>query len=106
VVLIKAPGHTPGSQVVYVRLASGKEYLLIGDIAWAMAGVQQRRQKPPSESKKMLEDRASLARELEWIHSVMTDTSITVVNGHDVQWIDGLIQAGSLKEGLELAVGG
>jgi glyoxylase-like metal-dependent hydrolase (beta-lactamase superfamily II) len=31
-VLIKAPGHTPGSQMVYVRLASGREALFIGDI--------------------------------------------------------------------------
>lgn len=33
VVLIKAPGHTPGSQMVYVRLADGREILLAGDVA-------------------------------------------------------------------------
>jgi glyoxylase-like metal-dependent hydrolase (beta-lactamase superfamily II) len=30
VVLIKAAGHTPGSQMVHVRLASGKEVMLVG----------------------------------------------------------------------------
>jgi len=38
--LIKAPGHTPGSQMVYVALQSGKEVLLSGDVAWHMDGVR------------------------------------------------------------------
>ena len=37
VALIKAPGHTRGSQMIYVRLESGAEYLFIGDIAWNFA---------------------------------------------------------------------
>ena len=32
IVLIKAPGHTPGHQMVYVRLASKRDYLFIGDV--------------------------------------------------------------------------
>ena len=32
--------------MVYVHLASGKEVLLIGDITWAMAGIELQRQKP------------------------------------------------------------
>ena len=33
VALIAAPGHTPGSQMVYVQLAGGQEYLFMGDTA-------------------------------------------------------------------------
>ena len=33
VVLIRTPGHTPGSQMVFVRLANGREYLFAGDTA-------------------------------------------------------------------------
>ena len=33
VVLIRTPGHTPGSQMVYARLADGREYLFAGDTA-------------------------------------------------------------------------
>ena len=33
VVLIAAPGHTPGSQMVYVQLADGQEYIFMGDTA-------------------------------------------------------------------------
>src|SRR5262245_25783530 len=34
IALVKSPGHTPGSQMVFVALESGREYLLIGDAAW------------------------------------------------------------------------
>ena len=32
VVLVSAPGHSPGSQLVYVRLADYREVLLVGDL--------------------------------------------------------------------------
>ena len=31
VVLIQTPGHTPGSQMIYVRMQNGREYLFAGD---------------------------------------------------------------------------
>ena len=34
ITLIKAPGHSPGSQVILLTLASGNEFLFVGDIAW------------------------------------------------------------------------
>lgn len=33
VVIIPAPSHTPGSQMIFVRLTNGREYLFAGDIA-------------------------------------------------------------------------
>jgi glyoxylase-like metal-dependent hydrolase (beta-lactamase superfamily II) len=39
VVLIRAPGHTPGSQMVYVQTANGTEYLFTGDVAWHMRNI-------------------------------------------------------------------
>ena len=102
VVLIKAPGHTPGSQMVYVRLASGKEVLLIGDIAWVLAGVEQRRQKPEAQSARLGEDRAAIQQELEWLHNVMARTSIAVVNSHDDAWIAMRVREGVLEDGLDL----
>ncbi len=33
VVVIPAPSHTPGSQMIFVRLSNGREYLFAGDIA-------------------------------------------------------------------------
>jgi glyoxylase-like metal-dependent hydrolase (beta-lactamase superfamily II) len=100
VVLIKAPGHTPGSQMVYVRRASGKEILLIGDIAWAMAGVEQRRQKPETVSKELGEDRTAIQQQIEWLHNVMAKVSL--INSHDDDSIAALIREGVLKEGFDL----
>jgi len=99
VVLIKAAGHTPGSQMVYVRLAHGKEILLIGDVTWAMAGVEQRRQKPRAASKEMSEDRASIQQQIEWLHSIMA--KVTLANAHDDDSITALIREGTLKDGLD-----
>ena len=48
VVLIKAPGHTPGSQVVYVKLASGREVILSGDVAFHHLGIETEKEKPGS----------------------------------------------------------
>ena len=100
VVLIKAPGHTPGSQMVYVRLASGKEILLIGDVTWAMAGVEQRRQKPEAASKEMSEDRAAIQQQIEWLRSIMA--KVTLANAHDADSVTNLIREGALKDGVDL----
>jgi hypothetical protein len=40
-VLVKAAGHTPGSQMVFVKLADGKEYLFVGDVAWRMDQIRE-----------------------------------------------------------------
>jgi len=45
VVVIPMPGHTPGSQVVYVRRSDGVEYLFLGDIVWNARNLRERRGK-------------------------------------------------------------
>lgn len=100
VVLIKAPGHTPGSQMVYVQLASGKEVLLIGDVTWAMAGIEQQRQKAEGGSKALGEDRAAIQSEIEWLHNVTQKLSL--VNGHDDASIMARVREGVLEDGLDL----
>lgn len=40
VVVMQTPGHTPASQMVYVQLASGREYLLTGDTASLAANFE------------------------------------------------------------------
>src|SRR5258708_13412983 len=43
VVLIKAPGHTPGSQMVYVATADGKDFLFIADVPCSFRNMQPQR---------------------------------------------------------------
>ncbi len=97
VVLIKAPGHTPGSQVVYVKLASGREVILSGDVAWHRVGIETERGKPDSATRH--EDRAAIAGELAWLHQAER-TGVTVVVSHDGDQLDTLARQGILSKGL------
>lgn len=101
-VLLKAPGHTPGSQMVYVRLASGQEVLLVGDIAWFMAGIERRLQKPQAISREMGEDRRALQKQLDWLSGLTKRQNIVLVNCHDAAWLRSLVRRGVLKDDLDL----
>ena len=101
-VLIRAPGHTPGSQMIYVRLASGRELLFIGDIAWMMAGVERRVQKPEAVSRELNEDRDALQQQLDWLSGLTARTGVVLINSHDERWLWALRQRGVLKEDLDL----
>jgi glyoxylase-like metal-dependent hydrolase (beta-lactamase superfamily II) len=102
VVLLKAPGHTPGSQMVYVRLDSGQEVLLVGDIAWFMAGIERRLQKPAAISREMGEDRTALQQQLNWLSGLTQRQHIVLVNCHDDDWLGSLVSRGILKDDLDL----
>ncbi len=64
VVLQKAPGHTPGSQLIYVELQNGTRYLFVGDIAWTEDNVTTGRGRPGIAKLLMKEDRGAVAAEL------------------------------------------
>lgn len=102
VVLLKAPGHTPGSQMVYVHLASNQEVLLVGDISWMMAGIRDGRQKPAAISHDLGEDREALQQQLDWLSGLGERQHIALANCHDAAWLQSLVQQGILKEGLDL----
>jgi glyoxylase-like metal-dependent hydrolase (beta-lactamase superfamily II) len=101
-VLVKAPGHTPGSQMVYVQLASGQELLLVGDIAWFMAGIERRLQKPAAISRELREDRPALQQQLEWLSGLTKRQHIVLVNCHDDAWLESLVSQGILQNDLDL----
>lgn len=101
VVLIKAPGHTPGSQMVYLRTARGQEMVLAGDVAWAMAGVETNRQKPEAVSQRLHEDRALIAPQVAWLHGLAAQ-HVAVVVSHDDASVLGLVRQGVLADGVDL----
>lgn len=103
VVLIKAPGHTPGSQMVYARLSSGREIILTGDIAWLMRGIQDPQQKPDSTSRSLGEDRTAIQMQLEWLRGLAASSQIVILPSHDRAWLDMWRERGVLKEGLDLS---
>jgi glyoxylase-like metal-dependent hydrolase (beta-lactamase superfamily II) len=102
VVLIRAPGHSPGSQFVYVRLADDREVLLVGDLVWMMPGLTMNRQKPQSASDGIKEDRGAIQRELDWVRSLLDAGVIAVTPSHDKSALDALVAKGVLRVGLDL----
>lgn len=70
VVLIRSPGHTPGSQLVYVQRADGVEFLLLGDVAWSERNVDVVRERPRLVTLVLGEDRAAVLRELSALHEL------------------------------------
>jgi glyoxylase-like metal-dependent hydrolase (beta-lactamase superfamily II) len=94
IVLIKAPGHTPGHQMVYVRLDSGREYLFIGDVAWTLAGVAETKLKPAATMRRINEYAPAIMHELRWIKDVMDKEKLIVIPSHD----DTLLQDLAAKQ--------
>ena len=98
-VLIKAAGHTPGSQMVYVVLDSGREYLLIGDAAWHMDGVRQVTGKA---APWITEDEPAVLDQLRWLNQLSTsEPNIVIVASHDDEEHKDLIRRGLLRDSLE-----
>jgi glyoxylase-like metal-dependent hydrolase (beta-lactamase superfamily II) len=100
VVLLKAPGHTPGHQMVYVRLDSGTEYLLSGDVTWALDGIVDRTQRPAATSERIREDRDALALQIDWLAQLAADGDVVVVPSHDAGLLADLERRGLIREGL------
>ena len=97
--LIKAPGHTPGSQMVYVALQSGKELLLAGDVAWHMDGV---RLSVGKDAPWIEEPRELMAAELAWLNELSrTQKNLSIVISHDEEQRRQHIEQGVLGDGFE-----
>jgi glyoxylase-like metal-dependent hydrolase (beta-lactamase superfamily II) len=99
IALVKAPGHTPGSQMIFVTLASGREYLFAGDVAWHMDGVRQMRGK---DAPWITEPADMMAAELTWLNGVMKDEkNVVIVISHDEDQRLDYIRQGLLGDGLQ-----
>jgi glyoxylase-like metal-dependent hydrolase (beta-lactamase superfamily II) len=94
IVLIKAPGHTPGSQMVYIALESGREYLLIGDAAWHMDGVRLMKGK---DAPWITEEQSGIMSQLKWLNQLSrSEPRLVIVASHDDEEHAELIRQGIL----------
>ena len=102
VVLIRAPGHTPGSQLVFVRTADRKEVLFLGDVAWHLRNVEWVKERPRLLTMSMKEDRTQVLSELAALHDLsQADSTIYLVPGHDGDVIASLIRLKVLVHGFK-----
>jgi len=85
VVLVPAPGHTPGSIVAFVNTPDGKRYALIGDTAWQAEGVTLPAQKPML-TRFVDEDAAATKAMLEKLHALkQAQPGLIIVPAHDAR---------------------
>jgi len=89
VVVIPAPSHTPGSQMIFVRLADGREMLFAGDIATLAANWQELRARSRLIGDYFApEDRREVFAWLRTIRALKTQApDLVVIPGHDYEWI-------------------
>jgi glyoxylase-like metal-dependent hydrolase (beta-lactamase superfamily II) len=85
VVLIRTPGHTPGSQMVYARLADGREVLFAGDTATMARSWQELRARSRLIGDLMAgEDRAAVFGWLKMIRRLHREApGLVVIPGHE-----------------------
>jgi len=100
VVLIQSPGHSPDSQMVFIRLQSGREILHSVDSAWIMDNIMEVKGKAAPWVK---EDVPAVMAQLRWLKAVAeTEKNITILVTHDDKLFDRLARNGTIGE--ELAI--
>lgn len=106
VVVIPMPGHTPGTQVVYVRRSDGAEYLFLGDIVWNARNLRERRGKSRLISWAAGEDRGPLLDQIAYFADLAVSESSSpsgwyFVVAHDPEQNARLLADGLLEAGLK-----
>lgn len=101
VVMIPAPGHTPGSVMFFVKLADGREALFIGDIAWVLSNVSDLATRPRFVQQFYMvtsEDRAAVADQIRALHDLKAqETALAIIPAHDAPFLETLVTSGLLQ---------
>ena len=99
--LLAAPGHTPGSQLVYVRREDGREALFLGDVAWDQDQITNLHYRPRIVTLLIGEDRAQVMDQLRALHDLAAaEPGLVQIVSHDVSQRSELLTSGVLIEGL------
>lgn len=89
IVVIPAASHTPGSQMIFVRLVNGREYLFTGDIATLATSWQGLHARSRLIGDYFApEDRTEVFSWLLTIRALKAaDPDLVVLPGHDFEWV-------------------
>jgi glyoxylase-like metal-dependent hydrolase (beta-lactamase superfamily II) len=91
VVLVPAPGHTPGSVIAFVALPSGKRYAFVGDLVWQREGVELPAERPWLARTVADVDPEAVRRAIVHMHRLHElAPDLVIVPAHDVRVIDAL----------------
>lgn len=101
VVLIKAPGHTPGSQMVYIQQADGREVLLLGDVSWQMRNIHAVRERPLFITAIVRENRAQVINQFQALNALQRrEPDLAMVPGHDAATMKTMLARGVITAGF------
>lgn len=91
VVIVPAPGHTPGSVIVFVALPTGKRYAFVGDLVWQREGISEREEKPWLQRTLADLDPAGVRDHILHMAAIAARfPEITIVPAHDTRAFAGL----------------
>ena len=91
IVLIKAPGHIGGSQVIFVCLRNGEEFLFVGDIAWNLINIEHLKNHSKMGMLFRFENGKYLGHQLRWFYDNIWNNpkeAINLVTSHDLKQLE------------------
>jgi glyoxylase-like metal-dependent hydrolase (beta-lactamase superfamily II) len=99
----KAPGHSPGTQLIFVATEDGVEFLFVGDVAWHVDQIVQRHYRPRFVTDFLLnEDRNAVLAQLATLSEVIRgEPNLVVVVSHDADQRTRLVGTGALLDRVE-----
>jgi glyoxylase-like metal-dependent hydrolase (beta-lactamase superfamily II) len=84
IVLVPLPGHTPGSIGMFVNLRSGKRFFFIGDLTWALEGIELPAERPWISRKLVDRDEEQVRAAIVKVHQLMKRyPEMVIVPAHD-----------------------
>lgn len=84
IVLVPLPGHTPGSIGMFVNLRSGKRFFFIGDLTWALEGIELPAERPWISRKLVDRNEEQVRAAIVKVHQLMKRyPDLVVVPAHD-----------------------
>ncbi len=100
-VLVKAAGHSPGSQMVYLRLQNGNEFLLVGDVVWSMDSLARLKGRPLFISLLLQENLSAVRNQARSLHNLLQSQPIHLLISHDYGQIEDYIRQGLVGDAFE-----
>jgi glyoxylase-like metal-dependent hydrolase (beta-lactamase superfamily II) len=107
VVVVPMPGHSPGSQIIFIQTATGQEYLLVGDIVWTYSSLDTLKTRPRFLQWIMFdpdEEREKVLAQVRALHDLRAaEPALIIIPSHDLTRLENLIKEGVLGARFERA---
>jgi glyoxylase-like metal-dependent hydrolase (beta-lactamase superfamily II) len=86
IVIVPAPGHTPGSVIVFLALPDGTRFALVGDLAWQREGILEREPRPWLPRLAVDSDEGAVRAELQRMSAIAAQhPHLVIVPAHDAR---------------------